>query len=94
MEQQALYREFHLDEPWDSEHNKKLIHGCQFLCGAGEQSGGAIQDCLSRAAGRRHDLSGWEEISIEQITDGNVEHSAGRRSQRRASRHLDEARRL
>jgi hypothetical protein len=25
MEQQALYKEFHLDEPWDSEHNKKLI---------------------------------------------------------------------
>jgi hypothetical protein len=23
--QQALYDEFHLDEPWDSEHNKKLI---------------------------------------------------------------------
>ena len=25
LEQQALYNEFHLDEPWDSEHNKKLI---------------------------------------------------------------------
>jgi len=25
IEQQALYREFHLDEPWDSAHNKKLI---------------------------------------------------------------------
>ena len=25
VEQDALYREFHLDEPWDSEHNKKLI---------------------------------------------------------------------
>jgi hypothetical protein len=23
--QEALYKEFHLDEPWDSEHNKKLI---------------------------------------------------------------------
>jgi hypothetical protein len=23
--QQALYKEFHLDEPWDSEHNRKLI---------------------------------------------------------------------
>ena len=23
--QQALYNEFHLDEPWDSEHNRKLI---------------------------------------------------------------------
>jgi prepilin-type processing-associated H-X9-DG protein len=25
IEQTALYNEFHLDEPWDSEHNKKLI---------------------------------------------------------------------
>jgi hypothetical protein len=25
IEQQALYKEFHLDEPWDSAHNKKLI---------------------------------------------------------------------
>src|SRR5207249_1280691 len=25
IEQDELYRQFHLDEPWDSEHNKKLI---------------------------------------------------------------------
>ena len=25
MEEMELYREFHLDEPWDSEHNKQLI---------------------------------------------------------------------
>jgi len=25
LEQQALYQEFRLDEPWDSEHNRKLI---------------------------------------------------------------------
>jgi hypothetical protein len=25
IEQQRLYQQFHLDEPWDSEHNKKLI---------------------------------------------------------------------
>ena len=25
MEQQALFNQFHLDEPWDSEHNRKLI---------------------------------------------------------------------
>ena len=25
IEQQALYEEFHLDEPWDSDHNRKLI---------------------------------------------------------------------
>jgi RNA polymerase sigma factor (sigma-70 family) len=25
LEQDALYKEFHLDEPWDSDHNKKLL---------------------------------------------------------------------
>jgi hypothetical protein len=25
LEQDRLYKEFHLDEPWDSEHNKKLL---------------------------------------------------------------------
>lgn len=25
LEEEALYREFHLDEPWDSPHNRKLI---------------------------------------------------------------------
>lgn len=25
LEQQALFNQFHLDEPWDSEHNRKLI---------------------------------------------------------------------
>ena len=25
VEQDGLYKQFHLDEPWDSEHNKKLI---------------------------------------------------------------------
>ena len=25
IEEGALYKEFHLDEPWDSEHNRKLI---------------------------------------------------------------------
>ncbi len=25
IDQEALYKEFHLDEPWDSEHNKPLI---------------------------------------------------------------------
>ena len=25
IDQDALYKQFHLDEPWDSEHNKKLI---------------------------------------------------------------------
>ena len=25
LEEEKLYKEFHLDEPWDSEHNRKLL---------------------------------------------------------------------
>jgi hypothetical protein len=31
MEQQALYDQFHFDEPWDSEHNKTLIEKMPFV---------------------------------------------------------------
>ena len=29
LEENALYKQFHLDEPWDSEHNKKLSRRCR-----------------------------------------------------------------
>jgi RNA polymerase sigma factor (sigma-70 family) len=34
IEQDALYKEFHLDEPWDSEHNKKLLAQMPKIYGA------------------------------------------------------------
>src|SRR5262249_52470248 len=34
IEQEALYKEFHLDEPWDSEHNKKLLDRMPKVYGA------------------------------------------------------------
>ena len=36
IEQDALYKEFHLDEPWDSDHNKKLLEKMPPLFGAGD----------------------------------------------------------
>lgn len=40
LEQQALYDQFHLDEPWDSEHNRKLIAKIpQTLQAPGSQAG-------------------------------------------------------
>jgi prepilin-type processing-associated H-X9-DG protein len=39
IEQDALYREFKLDEPWDSEHNKKLIEKMPKLFAPDNKSG-------------------------------------------------------
>lgn len=39
LDQQALYEQFHLDEPWDSEHNKTLISQMPFAYGAPNQQG-------------------------------------------------------
>lgn len=35
LEQDALYKEFHLNEPWDSAHNKKLIARMPAIYGSG-----------------------------------------------------------
>jgi hypothetical protein len=32
IEQQTLYQQFHLDEPWDSPHNRQLIHHMPLNC--------------------------------------------------------------
>ena len=33
IEEQQLYQDFHLDEPWDSEHNIKLLEkSCPTSC--------------------------------------------------------------
>ena len=37
IEQDALYKQFHLDEPWDSDHNKKLLEKMPPLFAAGDE---------------------------------------------------------
>jgi hypothetical protein len=73
IEQQALYNQFHLDEPWDSEHNKQLI--AQMPPVYLDPSSG-----LSTAQGRTHYLgvkgpgmvmNGTKDgVDMRQITDG------------------------
>ena len=48
-----LYKEFHLDEPWDSEHNKKLIEKMPPALASphlGDAPAGQGNDQLPRAA--------------------------------------------
>jgi hypothetical protein len=70
LDQAKLYKEFHLDEPWDSEHNRKLI----------ERMPETLRSPLSSApAGRTTYLvpivekgvfAGKETLQLKQITDG------------------------
>ena len=56
LEQEALYKEFHLDEPWDSPHNRTLIarmpavYRCPMEVDGRRPRG---EDTLPRAAGER-----------------------------------------
>ena len=71
LEQQPLYKEFHLDEPWDSQHNLKLL----------ERMPSVYRCPLSKAADRNHTVyqvpcgpstifPAPESTSIRNITDG------------------------
>ena len=51
VEQNELYKQFHLDEPWDSEHNKPLIaQDARCLHKPKQQGLGRREDQLSYSA--------------------------------------------
>ena len=70
--EQALYDEFHLDEPWDSEHNKALIKRMPPVYGSPEDpelvTHGKTRYVAPRGKGFLFDDD--EGPSIQQITDG------------------------
>ena len=51
-----LYREFHLDEPWDSVHNKTLLSKMPDVYKAPGSGCGAVEDQLPNCAGRGYRL--------------------------------------
>jgi hypothetical protein len=71
LEEGKLYKEFHLDESWDSEHNKKLIERIPSVYRSPELT---FQDfgktTLLGGAGKNSLFQGKEGVSIRQITDG------------------------
>jgi len=71
IEQEALYKEFHLDEPWDSEHNKKLIARMPKVY----QSSKALPESLGVTTyltprAKETVFPGKDAIGIKDITDG------------------------
>ncbi len=71
MEQKALYEQFNLDEPWDSEHNKKLIKKMPKVYSSA--SGELVEEGRTRfvvPAGPGTAFAGKKGLKIAQITDG------------------------
>ena len=70
IEQEALYRQFHLDEPWDSEHNKKLIPLMPEVYRAPGSKAGPGKTNYLTVRGKDTVFPGAEKISFAQIKDG------------------------
>src|SRR4051812_32675072 len=78
IEQQKLYQQFHLDEPWDSEHNKKLIAQMPEVYKSPQSSAGEGKTVYLGVSGekgifpvsKKANLGQGDGIGIQQITDG------------------------
>lgn len=71
IDQNALYKKFHLDEPWDSEHNRSLIERMPKLFGCGIDSLDEQGTTTFLAPlGKETLFSGKEGKPIREVTDG------------------------
>jgi hypothetical protein len=72
VEQQKLYEQFHLDEPWDSEHNRRLIEQMPetFRCPASKLKQEQGLSTYRVVSGEGTVFPGREGIPIKEIRDG------------------------
>jgi prepilin-type processing-associated H-X9-DG protein len=73
LEQESLYKEFHLDEPWDSPHNKPLIDRmpATYLCQSeSDKRVDHGKTTYLTPRGKATIFPGSEGIKIQKITDG------------------------
>jgi hypothetical protein len=71
LDQDDLYKQFHLDEPWDSEHNKKLLAKMpRTYALPGKEKEGDTDTYYLGFAGKGAFFDGRKGIQIAQITDG------------------------
>jgi hypothetical protein len=73
LEQDALYKEFHLDEPWDSEHNKKLISKMPNLFASPSLPAELAKKGMASyvvPVGEKTIFEGSEGTPLAQVTDG------------------------
>jgi len=72
IEQQELYKQFKLDEPWDSEHNKKLLDQMPkvFAAPEDEQALQSHETHYQGFVGKGAYFDGTKGVKIADITDG------------------------
>jgi RNA polymerase sigma factor (sigma-70 family) len=70
IEQDALYRQFKLNEPWDSEHNKKLLARMPVTYREDFQPKDATKTYFQVFAGPRTPFEPGKKVRIFDITDG------------------------
>jgi hypothetical protein len=73
LEQEGLYKEFHLDEPWDSPHNRTLIAKMPSVYRCPLESENAARDGKTRylaPRGANTVFRGAEPVAVKDITDG------------------------
>ena len=71
IEQDALYRQFKLDEPWDSEHNKKLLEQMpKIYAPVNAKTGEKYETYYQGFAGKGTVFEPGEKIRIADIVDG------------------------
>src|SRR5262249_29134097 len=73
LDQKELYKEFKLDEPWDSAHNRKLLAKAPAVFLPVRGTGGAADSTFFQVfTGKGTMFEGREGVRIEDITDGTV----------------------
>ena len=73
IEEEALYKQFHLDEPWDSDNNKKLLEKMPKVFTAPTESEEALKNHETPYQGfdgKGAFFDGKEGIKVTDITDG------------------------
>lgn len=70
LEEQALYQEFHLDEPWDSEHNRKLIERIPAVYVSPNYAGPRGKTNYLGIGGEKGLLGGAKAFRFPDVSDG------------------------
>ena len=70
IEGDALYRQFKLDEPWDSEHNKRLIQQMPAVYRSAISQAGPGMTTYLTVRGEKTAFPGVKGVKLQDITDG------------------------
>ncbi len=70
IEEEALYKQFHLDEPWDSDHNKSLISQMPTIFNSPAETAADGKTRYVVPVGKGTIFEGEKGLTLAQITDG------------------------